>query len=278
MKTLFLLILSVFALQAQEILKNEQLQVLYDKSIGASDTYVQLDDDLPEEIMKMVQQDVPEAIRKDFFPQAELALNISENRHIHLNIKEAELRDAICYWNFCYIYAKLFDSQEPDSYTQPLNEKNRRAFLMNMRDTLLRLFSPEKEESALPRLETSLQTAGEHPSFIGEVYHDQNTLYINLYIAETKGNTDEQQQPLYQRFETAFTTEAELKRLHIDIYNISPTQYHFSSRLLHREQTCVRALTSIGCFNIQRATTYPLSRIIEEVKQRPAPSCKLIVK
>jgi len=153
MKTLALLAMLMLPLAAGEGVTDVKLANIT-MGVPWSCTGLLYDDSATSEedaqyLRELTQEGVFELLRKDLYPQMEASLEVSDDQHIRLDIRKAEMIDVIVYCNLCRIYAELLKPKKEVSYIQQLGEEQRKQLLLRLRTTLNDLLrAPQAPASA----------------------------------------------------------------------------------------------------------------------------------
>lgn len=131
----------------------------------------------------LVQEGVFELLREDLYPQMEALLEVSDEQHIRLAIKKAEMIDSIVYCNLCRIYAELLKTKKEASYVQQLGEAHKNIFMNRLKATM----NSTLRAPLLPVSEADEVHDTEPPPFVA--IRDLQNRVVLLFVAD-KWQTD----------------------------------------------------------------------------------------
>lgn len=138
MNYLIILAMLLFPLAFGEYLTNTELLVPWACNICYSDYDDNVRDRETEAqyLRRLTQEGIFEHLRKNFYPQMEATLKVSDDQHIRLAIKKADMDDVVVYCNLCRVYAELIKPKEEPSYLQQLGVEQKNIFLKQLKATL----------------------------------------------------------------------------------------------------------------------------------------------
>jgi len=217
----------------------------------------------------LTREGVFETLRKEFFPELDISMEVSDDQPIRLAVKKADLYDVVIYCHLCRIYAELLKTKDA-SYMKQLGDEERVRFLNRLKATLYNIYNIARGSASGTG---KLGEAEEVPSVVAiqdesdrGFYHKAYLFVADIWHADSAARGE----PLYRLFhvpnmpfEHILPEQYEiLKEMNKERRKLDFHQFVFENYLLEPGSTITQYMTMHGCYyDFNRPVRYNLEEI-----------------